>query len=55
MFFDHTIAEIWMLSDVYIIIDELGQEEWWHVHLTYFAINGEIFTVRLPFTQISAM
>jgi hypothetical protein len=53
--FDHTIAEIWMLPDVYIITDELGQEEWWNVHLTYCAINGEFFTVRLTFAQLSAM
>jgi hypothetical protein len=54
MFYDHTIAEIWMLRDVYIITDELGQEEWWHVQLAYCVIN-EFFTVGLTFTQLSAM
>jgi hypothetical protein len=55
MFYDRTIAEIWMLPDVYIITDELGQEEWRHVRLAYCVINGEFFTVRLTFTLISAM
>jgi len=40
---------------IYIITDQLGQEEWWNVHLAYCVINGEIFTVRLMFAQISAM
>jgi hypothetical protein len=55
MFYDHIIAEIWMLPVVYIITDEHGQEEWWHVHLASCVINGEFFTMRLMFTQISAM
>ena len=33
MFYDHILAEIWMLLDVYITTDYLGQEEYCYVHL----------------------
>jgi len=31
------------------------QEKWCNVHLAYHVINGEFFTMRMMFTQISAM